>query len=107
MIPFNYNFETKEVKNFLEDIKFIQLPWKKIPANFAEVAKLHVVNGAVAVVLPVSLLTEVTVFKFTVTNTAKVFVSIRAKVKGITCFAENFDNCQIHDEVLELCGPRF
>ena len=107
MIPFNYNFETKEVKNFLEGIKYVCIPSKLLTIEFEKISKIKAINNKLFIVIPVSKLTDVTVFRYTVTNTGKQFVALRCKVSGVTQFPENFDNSQIIEDTLILKGLRW
>lgn len=107
MIPFNYDFKTKESKNLLENIKYIYIPWKNIPKEFVEDVTVDTSTQFIRLVLPTSFLSDVTIFKFTLTNKADIFVCMRAKIKGFTNFPENFDNCKVEGDVLVMCGPRF
>ena len=107
MIPFNYNFTTKEVTNFVDKIKFMYISWKAIPAEYKDVAEIAVVDNKLYMVIPIKYIVDVTVVKYTITNTGKEFVALRGKIQGITNFPENFDNSEIREGVLFLNGPRF
>ena len=107
MIPFNYNFSTKEASNFVEKIKFVQVSWRALPELYSSVVKIQSINGNLFMVIPVEYLVDVTIMKYTVTNTGREFIALRGKIKGITPSAENFDNSELIGNTLFLSGPRF
>ena len=107
MIPFNYNFSTKEASNFVEKIKFVQVSWRALPELYSSVAKIQNINGKLFIVIPVEYLVDVTIVRYTITNTGREFIALRGKIKGVTPFAENFDNSELIENTLFLSGPRF
>lgn len=107
MIPFSYDTTTKKVTNFLDNVKYICPTWKPINDTNIDKAVIKAVNGKMFIAIPIEVMTDVTVYKFTVTNKGYIFVALAAKIKGVTGHIENFDNCQLVDDVLFLSGPRF
>ena len=84
MIPFNYNFSTKEVSNFVEKIKFVHVSWRNLPELYSSKVKIQSINGNLIMIIPVEYLVDVTIMKYTVTNTGREFIALRGKIKGIT-----------------------
>ena len=107
MIPFTYNFRTKESTSLLEGIEYISVPWAKLSEDFGEIAKLTSVNGKLTIVLPIAQVVDVTIFSFKQSLKGDIFIDMRAKILNITQFTESFTDCRLVGNVLIFCNPRF